>query len=354
MTKSVMILGLTAVTCLAAGPSSAPAPSTTRGDVLGELRLASRPAAPPKLLWVKKIWDAAPHNTFTDLVRFKGRFLCAFREAPGHVGGEGHIRVLASVDGREWTSSAEIIEPGIDLRDAKLSVAPDDRLMLLMGGSVWKGKNLVFQQTRVSFSEDGGEFSPIRRVYRPGWWLWRATWHKGVCYGMAYLGDAEAGKDSPEHLDLARSKDGVKWNRVRGFEIADQANEATLRFLPDDRMVALIRRDGGQRLAVLGLSAPPYTNWKLEDGRQPLGGPEFIILPDGQAWAAGRDHSDKTHTAVLRLDLDPATRLIVPSGGDTSYPGMVWHDGKLWMSYYAGHEGKCAIYLACMEVPAAK
>jgi hypothetical protein len=25
---------------------------------------------------------------------------------------------------------------------------------------------------------------------------------------------------------------------------------------------------------------------------------------------------------------------------------MVWHDGQLWISYYASHEGKSAIYLA--------
>ena len=43
--------------------------------------------------------------------------------------------------------------------------------------------------------------------------------------------------------------------------------------------------------------------------------------------------------------------MTVPSGGDTSYPGMVEHDGALWMSYYATHEGKSAIYLARLEVP---
>ena len=36
----------------------------------------------------------------------------------------------------------------------------------------------------------------------------------------------------------------------------------------------------------------------------------------------------------------------LPKHGDTSYPGFVWHDGLLWMSYYASHEGKTAIYLA--------
>ena len=353
MLRTAMILGVSGVICLAAAPARPPATASAPVGVLSQLHLSGA-TAPPKLLWVQKIWDAAPHSAFTDLVRFHDRFFCAFREAPGHVGGEGRIRVLTSEDGKNWTSSAEVSEAGIDLRDAKLSVTPDDRLMLLMGGSVWKGKSLVFQQTRVSFSKDGREFSPITKVYRPGWWLWRATWHKAACYGMAYLGDAEAGKDTREHRDLARTQEGLTWTRVRGFEIQDQANEATLRFLPDDRMVALIRRDGGQRLAILGVAPAPYTEWRIEDCRQPLGGPEFIILPDGQAWAAGRDQSNGPRTAVFQLNFDPATKLLLPSGGDTSYPGMVWYDRKLWMSYYASHEGKTAIYVACMEVPPAR
>jgi hypothetical protein len=43
--------------------------------------------------------------------------------------------------------------------------------------------------------------------------------------------------------------------------------------------------------------------------------------------------------------------LTFPSGGDTSYAGLVWHDGLLWMSYYSSHEGKTSIYLAKIKVP---
>ena len=44
-------------------------------------------------------------------------------------------------------------------------------------------------------------------------------------------------------------------------------------------------------------------------------------------------------------------RLTLTSSGDTSYPGLVWHNGLLWMSYYSSHEGKSAIYLAKIQVP---
>ena len=42
--------------------------------------------------------------------------------------------------------------------------------------------------------------------------------------------------------------------------------------------------------------------------------------------------------------------LKLPSGGDTSYAGLVWHDGLLWISYYSSHEGKTNIYLAKVRI----
>ena len=51
----------------------------------------------------------------------------------------------------------------------------------------------------------------------------------------------------------------------------------------------------------------------------------------------------------MELSLENAslrTLLTLPSGGDTSYPGLVWHGGTLWMSYYSSHEGKTSVYVA--------
>src|SRR5262249_23559349 len=97
----------------------------------------STPVGGPELVSVAKIWDRAPHNAFTDLIRWHGRWYCTFREADGHVGGDGKLRVLTSADGAVWEAVALVAEEGIDLRDPKLSVTPDDRLMLVAGGSVY-------------------------------------------------------------------------------------------------------------------------------------------------------------------------------------------------------------------------
>src|SRR5262245_58840774 len=50
----------------------------------------------PQLVSVKKIWDQSKHNAFTDLIRWRGKWYCTFREADAHVGGDGKLRVLES------------------------------------------------------------------------------------------------------------------------------------------------------------------------------------------------------------------------------------------------------------------
>ena len=82
-----------------------------------------------ELVNVAKIWDKAPHNAFTDLVRWKGAFYCAFREGRGHVSADGKIRVLKSKDASLWDSATLVALAGYDLRDAHLSVTPDNTLM---------------------------------------------------------------------------------------------------------------------------------------------------------------------------------------------------------------------------------
>src|SRR5262245_54562329 len=103
-------------------------------------------AAEPEIVSVARIWDRGKHNAFTDLIRWHDKWYCTFREADAHVGGDGVLRVLESADGKKWESVAGLTESGIDLRDPKLSVTPDDRLMIVAGGSVYEGKTLKGRQ----------------------------------------------------------------------------------------------------------------------------------------------------------------------------------------------------------------
>src|SRR6188508_961896 len=84
---------------------------------------------------VRKIWDSAPHNAFTDLARFNGQWFCVFREGKAHVSPDGAIRVLASSNGNAWNSAARLTSTNADLRDAKIVITPKNELMLTAAGA---------------------------------------------------------------------------------------------------------------------------------------------------------------------------------------------------------------------------
>ena len=305
-----------------------------------------------ELLSVHKIWDQAPHCAFTDLIYWNDQFVCAFREGRAHVSTDGRIRILTSPDGETWTSAAVIKLDGFDLRDAGLSVAPDGRLMLNGGAAPRKNdKESAPTGSFVAFSEDGKTWTTPEIVVEPGRWMWRVNWHDGKAYGIAYASVRPLNADLS--TQLLTSDDGLKYEELVPKLFGEGTpTEATLRFAKDGTMYCLQRRDGQplRKSAFFGVSRPPYTEWQWHDLGVHVGGPNFIQLPSGQWIAAGRFFNDKTpKTKLALLDVEKHTLepiLELPSGGDCSYPGLVWHDDVLWMSYYSSHEGKTSIYLA--------
>jgi hypothetical protein len=199
-------------------------------------------------------------------------------------------------------------------------------------------------------------------------WLWRVTWHKGRCYGVGYATDGR------ELVRLYNSPDGRKFSPLvdelfsKRLHGKGQPNETSLVFQEDDTCLCLLRRDADTATAQLGTARPPYLAWTWKDLGIHLGGPHMIrmpLLPLQQPIyrilknrptgliVAGRLVDGPARTALLWLDPQAGTLdeiLTLPSGGDTSYPGLAWHAGRLWVSYYASHEGKTSIYLAQIEI----
>ena len=88
----------------------------------------------------------------------------------------------------------------------------------------------------------------------------------------------------------------------------------------------------------LGFAAPPYEKWTWRDLGARIGGPAMMRLTDDRAIAAVRLYDRRERTALCWLDFESAALvefLTIPSGGDTSYAGMVWHQDLLWLSYYS-------------------
>jgi hypothetical protein len=302
----------------------------------------------PALVEAKKIWDRAPHNAFTDLVRFGDRWFCVFREGAGHVSPDGALRVITSLDGQQWESAALLTSATSDLRDAKITITPDGQLMLC-GAEALHDKSRQTHQSVAWFSKDGRVWSEKYVIGDPDFWLWRVTWHQGRAYGIGY----GCGKD--RSVRLYSSQDGKKFETLVERLFAEgYPNETSLVF-DGDTAYCLLRRDDQPNSGLLGVSLPPYTQWEWKDLGARIGGPHMVRLPDGRFVAAVRMYDGSVRTSLAWIDPGSGKLtefLKLPSGGDTSYAGLVVHDGLLWVSYYSSHEGKTSIYLARVQLPA--
>lgn len=313
---------------------------------LSKAALADGPA---RLVSVKKIWSQAPHNAFTDLLWHDGRWYCVFREGQAHVSPDGALRVLTSLDGETWKSAALITAKDADLRDAKISVSPEGKLVLCGAGAL-HDKSKATHQSYLWYSDDGEQWGDAIPVGEPDYWLWRITWHGKQAYGVGYA----TGKE--RNTRLYKSDDGRKFTPLTPSLYGEgYPNEASLLFTSADECLGVLRRDDKSPHAQLGIAAPPYDDWQWKSLGVQIGGPQILKVDDGRILIAGRDYIGKATTRLWLLD--PATAKLtelvtLPSGGDTSYPGLVYRDGLVWLSYYSQHEGKASIYLAKIQLPA--
>src|SRR5690606_37950484 len=140
------------------------------------------------------IYGSDEYSAFTDLIHFKGAFYCSFRVGTCHVGVEdGKVRILRSSDGQNWISIALLEKEGVDLTDPKLSVTPDGRIMVIIGGSIYDRKTLLDRIPHVTFSNKKGKNfgEPVAvdvtdNTNEMNSWIWRVIWKDGVGYGMDY------------------------------------------------------------------------------------------------------------------------------------------------------------------------
>jgi len=220
--------------------------------------------------------------------------------------------------------------------------------LMLSGAGALHQPAATRHQSLAWFSRDGRTWSAPVNIGEANMWLWRTTWHRGTAYTIGYDTTAE------KFIRLYRSPDGSKFETlVENLFDAGSPNETSLLFEADDTCLCLLRRDGKPNTAQLGTAQPPYTTWTWKDLGAHLGGPHMIRLPDGRIVAAGRMVDGGARTSLGWLDSKSGTLsefLKLPSGGDTSYPGLVWHSGLLWVSYYSSHEGKTSIYLAKVKL----
>lgn len=307
----------------------------------------------------EKIWDKGGHNAFTDLIRFKSYFYCTFREGISHVPKDtaenGKIRVLRSADLKNWESVALLANRRYDLRDPKLSVTPDNKLMVLMGGSHYVSGKLVDMMPHVSFSTEGIVFTHLvpvsieANVRTRFDWIWRVTWNENAGYGIVYQSQIS---DNNYKVRLLKTTDGISYRQVTEFNIESLPNEATIRFDENDNMIILLRREAKAN-GFIGISFPPYLDWKWKDLGYRLGGPDFLVLRNKKMVVGTRLYKPESTSTVIYLtdrEGNILKTIQLPSGGDTSYPGLLLYKKLLLVSYYSSHEGKTSVYLSQIRI----
>ena len=226
--------------------------------------------------------------------------------------------------------------------------------MVLMGAADYQGDQVKGRLSMVAFSITEDSFSRVFQVRmdpsisNENDWLWRVNWHRYTGYGVVYQNDQDA-----SNAYLVKTTDGVHYQLITDLALEGKPNEATIKITHNSQMTMIIRREAGNQHGLLGRSMPPYTEWEWQDMGIRLGGPDFEVLPDHRVLLGSRVYGHQQHKTGLYINnVDGEFEQVAefPSGGDTSYPGMVVKNDTLYISYYSGHQEKTAIYFASVAL----
>ncbi len=295
------------------------------------------------------IWEAAPHNAFTDLIEWRGRLYCAFREASTHMSRDGVLRLIESRDdGETWRSVFSFSTQGHDLRDASLTMMPDGRLLMSSGRAIPKGEGWGIE-TLAWLTADGTHFSDAVRIGQEGEWLWRVQENGGRLWSLSYgLGRVALLATDGTSLDFQPVVDPLL--------MKNRPSEGGLLWRHDGTVAAVVRRDGDDPLAQVGVADSPAGGWSWQTANLRFDSPVLGETRDGRIWAVGRLRNPE-RCSFCWVDLETGIlteALRLPSSGDSAYPGVVVRGSELLVSYYSSHEDKTKIYLARFQLPEKK
>lgn len=305
---------------------------------------------------VQMLWQSSHHNAFTDLIYYREAWYCVFREGSTHMSYDGQIVVLYSTDTQNWQEHSRLAWQGGDLRDPKLSVSPNNHLIMTAGirWAVYSTEASRLYSVGWSLDQSKEAWSlPIIDKTGEGTWRWATTWHHGLAYSVGHSGHDQQGC-------LYRSEDGLNWQVCVSPFFPDSkvfTNESSL-VSDNETLWCLTRRDAaGGAKAILGSAASTLDHWRWQTLPVSIGGPKLLQLSNGEWVMAVRRINYKRWTAKTVLyKLNPKKNVIkhwqtLPSSGDTSYPGLVEYNGQLHVSYYSTDvAGQTLILLAVLPL----
>jgi len=305
------------------------------------------------------------HNSNTDMVLWRGRFLLVHAASPWHLGTpRSRLLVKQSADGRAWQTLARLQVPGQDIRDPKL-VAIGGRLFLYALPN--DGAYATPERTLLATSEDAVRWTDFEPVGPDGWLFWRPKTRDGLTWYVAAYWH--------EHGEsiLLRSADGRAWTQVSVIHRGEANDETAIEFLPDGRLLATARLEvrpdslwgHAEASTLIAVAEPPYERWSTATSRVTrLDGPA-LFAHAGRIFAVARHQPgargfftrlgstfSRKRTALFRVEPERLVHLSdLPSAGDTSYAGVVLRDGDLWTDYYTSRIDRDYPWLLGMFLP---
>lgn len=290
------------------------------------------------------IWEGEKYASFTSLRYHNGFFYCSFRNANKHADTTGNdcgiIKIIRSKNGEVWEDILTFSEKGFDLRDPQLTVTSDNKMMLVTNKVQYEEGKSVYRQTCYSFICDYNNQMPLTPlVFEPVLdrnWLWNVEWIDGSAYGFIY---------SP-YFAFAKSQDGIHYRVTERIELKESPSEASvIKF--GKKIVSVVRRNTNALIGVYDKN-----KWEWFDSGQKVASPKLIKIK-GELYVVGRHYGEKKQTALFKVDMKRHILkfvLGIPCKTDCGYPGVVYKDKLLFISYYSGDGKKSDIYLAKVKM----
>ena len=298
--------------------------------------------------WMEKAYGDGRHNAFTDLIRWNGMYYLCFRHGEAHGSMDGVIRVMRSPDMRTWESCGQLATLGDD-RDPHFALA-GDTLHVYFG--VWSlvhypGPNTPDRgavRSHFATTTDGKTWSKVQGVYEPGFWLWRVEYHDGRFYSAAYT--AVRPRPTRREVRLLASVNGLDWDFVSLVANEHMAGETGMWWQGDGSLRMITRTNDRELGAILSSSDPELTLWRNQTTGVTVHAPAMARWQN-RVFVGGRGYDG--NSAVTKLweviGDDIVERITLPSGGDTSYPGLAVDPAtagaeapSLFVSWYSQHE----------------
>lgn len=127
------------------------------------------------------------------------------------------------------------------------------------------------------------------------------------------------------------------------------SSEASIAFTEDSTLISIVRESYELNESLIGVSRFPFTDWTWKKFPYFIRGPKLALLPNGKLFLCGASMIDYNKTYYLILDSKKDFRIetmnIIPSGGDTGYPGVIIEGSTALVSYYSSHEGNACVYI---------